>query len=441
MANPTSNFGWQMPTPVDLVTDLPADFEVFGQAVDTSLADLKGGTTDQVLAKNSNTDMDFKWVTTDDANAIQNAIVNAKGDIIGASANDVPAITSVGANGETLVADSSTTTGLRYTAGTVQANPVLNSAMQVWQRGTSFAITTPVYTADRWQAARAANASGSTVTRQVTNDTTNLPNIQYCLRQQRDSGNAGTGTMYLSQSFESINSIPFAGKTITVSYYARCGADFSPTSSIVNFKLQSGTGTDQNNLTGAYTGSANVTNVNTTLTTTWQRFSSTGTVAATATELAFLIEHTPTGTAGAADFFEVTGLQIDIGSVALPFRTYAATIQGELAACQRYYYLAASGTNQPISNGNNNSATLMRSVIPFPVTMRVAPSLVASSGTNFYQYQCFAAADVFNSLTLGDVSTNSMSVFNNTEISGVGGQGGLILTNNASASVAFSAEL
>jgi hypothetical protein len=64
MANPTSNFNWQMPTPTDLVTDLPADFEVFGQAVDTSLADLLGGTSGQVLSKNSNTDMDFVWVTT-----------------------------------------------------------------------------------------------------------------------------------------------------------------------------------------------------------------------------------------------------------------------------------------------------------------------------------------------------------------------------------------
>lgn len=65
MANPTSNFGWQMPTNTDLVKDLPADFEVFGQAVDTSMADLKGGTTGQILSKNSNTDMDFVWITND----------------------------------------------------------------------------------------------------------------------------------------------------------------------------------------------------------------------------------------------------------------------------------------------------------------------------------------------------------------------------------------
>jgi len=65
MTNPTSNFGWQMPTSTDLVTDLPADFETFGQAVDTSMADLKGGTSGQILAKASNTDMDFTWITND----------------------------------------------------------------------------------------------------------------------------------------------------------------------------------------------------------------------------------------------------------------------------------------------------------------------------------------------------------------------------------------
>jgi len=55
-----------MPTNTDLVSQLPADFEVFGQAVDTSMADLKGGTTGQVLSKASNTDMDFTWIEQDD---------------------------------------------------------------------------------------------------------------------------------------------------------------------------------------------------------------------------------------------------------------------------------------------------------------------------------------------------------------------------------------
>ena len=114
MANPTTNFGWVMPTSTDLVTDLPADFAIFGQAVDTSMAELKGGTTGQVLSKTSNTDMDFTWVTTDDTNAIQNAIVDAKGDLITATAADTPARLAVGTNGQTLVADSTAATGLKW---------------------------------------------------------------------------------------------------------------------------------------------------------------------------------------------------------------------------------------------------------------------------------------------------------------------------------------
>jgi len=73
MSNPTSNFNWQMPTNTDLVSQLPADFEVFGQAVDSSLADLKGGTAGQVLAKNTNTDMDFVWIEQDDTTLAFNA--------------------------------------------------------------------------------------------------------------------------------------------------------------------------------------------------------------------------------------------------------------------------------------------------------------------------------------------------------------------------------
>ena len=116
MTNPTTPFSWQMPTASDLVTDLPADFETFGQAVATSLADLLGGTTGQVLSKASNTDMDFTWVAQDDSNAIQNTIVDAKGDLIAATAADTPARLAVGTNGQVLTADSTAATGLAWAA-------------------------------------------------------------------------------------------------------------------------------------------------------------------------------------------------------------------------------------------------------------------------------------------------------------------------------------
>jgi hypothetical protein len=114
MATTTPNFGWAVPTSTDLVKDGAVAIETLGDSIDASLVDLKGGTTGQVLSKASGTDMDFSWVAQDDSNAIQNAIVDAKGDIIAATANDTPARLAVGANNTVLTADSSTATGLKW---------------------------------------------------------------------------------------------------------------------------------------------------------------------------------------------------------------------------------------------------------------------------------------------------------------------------------------
>lgn len=110
----TSNFGWTTPADTDLVKNGALAIRTLGNGIDTSMAELKGGTTGQVLSKTSNTDMDFTWVTTDDANAIQNAIVDAKGDLIAATANDTPARLAVGTNNFRLVADSAASTGLKW---------------------------------------------------------------------------------------------------------------------------------------------------------------------------------------------------------------------------------------------------------------------------------------------------------------------------------------
>jgi hypothetical protein len=99
MSNPTTPFSWQMPTATDLVTDLPADFEVFGQAVATSLADLLGGTTGQVLAKASNTDMDFVWSA--DAAGMTNPMTTT-GDTIYSSSGSTPARLAIGSTGNVL---------------------------------------------------------------------------------------------------------------------------------------------------------------------------------------------------------------------------------------------------------------------------------------------------------------------------------------------------
>jgi hypothetical protein len=63
MATTTPNFGWPVPTSTDLVKDGATAIEALGDAIDASMVDLEGGTTGQILAKNSNTDMDFVWTT------------------------------------------------------------------------------------------------------------------------------------------------------------------------------------------------------------------------------------------------------------------------------------------------------------------------------------------------------------------------------------------
>ena len=107
-------FGWEEPDDTDLVKDGAAAIRTLGNAIDTSMGDLLGGTTGQVLSKASNTNMDFTWIAQDDSNAIQNAIVDAKGDLIAATAADTPARLAVGADNYFLQAASGQSTGLQW---------------------------------------------------------------------------------------------------------------------------------------------------------------------------------------------------------------------------------------------------------------------------------------------------------------------------------------
>jgi hypothetical protein len=108
----TTNFGWETPDDTDLVKDGAAAIRTALGGVDTSFVDLKGGTTGQVLAKASNTDLDFTW--TADASGIPATIFDAKGDIIAASAADTAARLAVGTNGQVLTADSTAATGIKW---------------------------------------------------------------------------------------------------------------------------------------------------------------------------------------------------------------------------------------------------------------------------------------------------------------------------------------
>ena len=265
-------------------------------------------------------------------------------------------------------------------------NAIINGGMDIWQRGTSIALAastayTSGFNADRFQTSTGANQA-TTISRQVTGDTTNLPNIQYALRYQRNSGQTGISTYFLAQNIETINSIPFTGKSITLSFYARAGANYSATSNALTAVAVSGTGTDGNVLLGL-AGQSTVASGGAILTTTWQRFTITGTVASTATQLAVYFSFAPTGTAGANDYYEVTGVQLELGSVATTFSRAGGSIGGELALCQRYLpVLSAGGSGNAdgvVGYAYGTNTTIY--TIQFPVQPRVVPTGITVSGT------------------------------------------------------------
>ena len=298
-------------------------------------------------------------------------------------------------------------------------NGIINGNMSTWQRGTSFTSVAATYTADRWLGVRPGNAVGLNISRQVTGDTTNLPTIRYCLRAQRASANANTDSYYIGYGLETTDSIRFAGQTVVLSFYARAGANYSPTSSGFVANIYTGTGTDQNVESG-FTGSANPSSVTHTLTTTWQRFQQTVTLSASATQVGFLFIASPTGTASTNDYFEITGVQFEAGSVATPFEF--ENIGTTLAKCQRYYFRTPSTTAQSYANiaggGLISASTNAEFTINMPVTMRTAPTdFDASAAGTFY----------VGALTGGGVTTS----INNTGYRATNISYGVVFINSA----------
>jgi len=371
MATTTPNFGWSVPTSTDLVKDGATAIETLGDSIDASFVDLKGGTTGQVLAKASNTDLDYSWVTTDDANAIQNAIVDAKGDLIAASAADTPARLAVGNNGETLVADSSTSTGLRwqgdYAAG---KNKIINGDFGIWQRGTS--LTDPaggVYLADRWRTNYAGLApTARTYSQQsFTAGTAPVAGYEGTFFARMLVTTKGTNVRSgFGQPIENVRT--FAGQVMTISFYAK--SDSNRTGAV---QIQQNFGSG---------GSATVEQESSiSLTSSWQRFTQTFTVGSMTgktigTNNALIINIFCNSADGAT--LDLWGVQVEAGSVATAFQTATGTIQGELAACQRYYNapsLTPSALMIYSGSSSGGFSANAYSNYSFPVEMRTTPTV------------------------------------------------------------------
>ena len=209
-------------------------------------------------------------------------------------------------------------------------NKIINGDFGVWQRGTSFSVTSAVtYAADRFSAYM--DGSGTqTVSRQAFAPGT-APvagyESQYFYRYAKTV--AGTGQTYSVIAEQKIEDVrTFAGQTVTISFWAKADATRILNATLMQYF---------NGSANVYTGFA----VNFSLTTSWARYSATITVPSIAGKtinannyLAVYLSEVSLNTVQTVDIW---GVQLEAGSVATPFTTATGTIQGELAACQRYY--------------------------------------------------------------------------------------------------------
>ena len=218
-------------------------------------------------------------------------------------------------------------------------NMVINGDMRVAQRATSMALTSTIASygsLDRWGAGQNGTANG--IFAQVAVGPSGQ--LQWAAKLGRNSGATNTSDLYAITAFETSNSIPFQGQTMTLSFYAKAGANYSGV--VFTGQVQIGTGTDQSMSTiTSWNGVATAFSTNATLTTSWQRFTVTGLIPTNATQLAVFFHWTPTGTAGADDNVYITGVQLEPGNQATPFeyRPYGT----ELALCQRYFNNSLTG--------------------------------------------------------------------------------------------------
>jgi hypothetical protein len=433
-----------------LETDINAKGDlIVGAAVDTA-AILSSGTNGQVLSVNTATATGLEWVTSDDANAIQNAIVDAKGDIITATAADTPARLAVGADGTMLVADSSAATGLSYQNNfTAGKNKIINGDFNVNQRNFTTA-TAAAYGFDRW---RYEFSTGTNTYSAQTFTLGAAPVAGYegkNFAQMAISGQSATSAYnILGQRIEDVRT--FAGQTVTFSFWAKAS---SGTPSIgLEITQVFGTGGSPSAFVSTPLGSI-------TTSTSWTRYSKTvavpsisGKTIGTDANSSFIeanlwlsagSDHaTRASSIGINNStFQIWGVQVEAGSTATAFQTATGTIQGELAACQRYYYRQTAGTLYAIfGTGYISTSTSANFVFPFPVTMRTVASSAEAANVEVIDFSNGTLAASSPSLAVTELSPQ-VGKIGFTISGGTAGRGANIrASNNAAAYVAFSAEL
>lgn len=250
-------------------------------------------------------------------------------------------------------------------------NRIINGNFDVWQRGTSFTVnnSSNTYTADRW-ACFANGGVNVNVTRQSNSFTGN--GTSNSIRVQRDSG--ASGRMYLYQMLETSNLNSFRGQTVTLSFRARRGSDFGSNNLVARIATKSAETTWDD-------GVVESAEITPSLGTDWAQYSVSLTLtsasnAANGFTVAFIAERA----GGANVWYEITQVQLEIGSVTTNFdtRSYGT----ELALCKRYcevWRFDGSGTSN--DRYHSGAGWTDQAVFKVEVEKRSAPSVTITGST------------------------------------------------------------
>lgn len=267
-------------------------------------------------------------------------------------------------------------------------NRVVNGDFQIWQRGAggsaSFAqaaSATVFYYADRWQFTN-SNGAATTVAQ-----TAGATSGSYLARVQRNAAETSTNPIILCTSLTRDMCIGMAGNAVTLSFKARAGADFSAASSAITIAIYSGTGTaDTSGIGGAFTGSSLVSNPTQVITTTLANYSvTTAALGATVTQLAVQFYFAGVGAAGAADYFDITDVQVEVSNQQTPFER--KNFAQQYADCLPFYcksFLYSTAPAQNVGAATNEhyfnatvagASTMFSGSIYWPTRMRAAPTV------------------------------------------------------------------